>query len=108
MAVCFEEMTVGEFEAFRRVSLKNYAKQNIKSGTWTEKEAFEKSEKVFRMDETAAIKFFGTSGMTLEKTLAGCGCMLTRTIRKKRRLFIHLACMKLFAEKGWLNWRFRR
>ncbi|MDP4124421.1 MAG: GNAT family N-acetyltransferase, partial [Bacillota bacterium] len=44
MALTLEDMTEEEFEAFRVMSVQNYAKQNITSGTWTEKEAFEKSE----------------------------------------------------------------
>ncbi|MCI4139389.1 GNAT family N-acetyltransferase, partial [Bacillus vallismortis] len=47
MTLTLEDMTVEEFEAFRGVSVQNYAKQNIKSGTWTEKEAFEKSEQAY-------------------------------------------------------------
>ncbi|MFJ9290679.1 GNAT family N-acetyltransferase [Bacillus sp. 7705b] len=47
MALTLEDMTVEEFEAFRGMSVQNYAKQNIQSGTWTEKEAFEKSEQAY-------------------------------------------------------------
>ncbi len=47
MAFTLEDMTEEEFEAFRGMSVQNYAKQNITSGTWTEKEAFEKSEQAF-------------------------------------------------------------
>lgn len=47
MTLTLEDMTVAEFEAFREMSVRNYAKQNIMSGTWTEKEAFEKSEQAY-------------------------------------------------------------
>ncbi|MFO3790450.1 GNAT family N-acetyltransferase [Bacillus mojavensis] len=47
MALTLEDMTVEEFKAFRGMSVQNYAKQNIASGTWTEKEAMEKSEQAY-------------------------------------------------------------
>ncbi|MCY9190505.1 GNAT family N-acetyltransferase [Bacillus sp. FSL R5-0560] len=47
MALTLEDMTVEEFKAFRGMSVQNYAKQNIASGTWTEKEAIEKSEQAY-------------------------------------------------------------
>lgn len=47
MAFTLEDMTEEEFEAFRGMSVQNFAKQNITSGTWTEKEAFEKSEQAY-------------------------------------------------------------
>lgn len=47
MAFTLEDMTEEEFEAFRGMSVQNYAKQNITSGTWTEKEALEKSEQAY-------------------------------------------------------------
>lgn len=37
MAFTLEDMTEEEFEAFRGMSVQNFAKQNITSGTWTEK-----------------------------------------------------------------------
>ncbi|KAF1677673.1 GNAT family N-acetyltransferase [Bacillus sp. SKDU12] len=48
MTLTLEDMTVEEFEAFRRMSVQNYAKQNITSGTWTKDEALEKSEQAYR------------------------------------------------------------
>ncbi len=47
MALTLEDMSMEEFEAFRGMSVQNYAKQNIQSGTWTEKEALEKSEQAY-------------------------------------------------------------
>ncbi|MEC1627089.1 GNAT family N-acetyltransferase [Bacillus mojavensis] len=47
MALTLEDMTVEEFKAFRGMSVQNYAKQNIASGTWTEKEAIEKAEQAY-------------------------------------------------------------
>ncbi|AUS12838.1 GNAT family N-acetyltransferase [Bacillus subtilis] len=47
MTLTLEAMTLKEFEAFRGMSVQNYAKQNITSGTWTEKEALEKSEQAY-------------------------------------------------------------
>ncbi|WP_038827540.1 GNAT family N-acetyltransferase [Bacillus subtilis] len=47
MAFTLEDMTEEEFETFRGMSVQNYAKQNTTSGTWTEKEAFEKSEQAY-------------------------------------------------------------
>lgn len=43
MTLTLEDMSVEEFEAFRGMSVQNYAKQNIKSGTWTEKDSKNRS-----------------------------------------------------------------
>ncbi|WP_039075743.1 GNAT family N-acetyltransferase [Bacillus sp. MSP13] len=47
MAITLVDMTAEEFGAFRGMSVQNYAKQNIESGTRTEKEALEKSEQAY-------------------------------------------------------------
>lgn len=111
MALTLEDMTVEEFEAFRGMSVQNYAKQNIQSGTWTEKEAFEKSEQAYEKmipnGRNSSNHFFWNITNEEGKGWAGSGCMLIRFIRKRKRLSIPLDCMKPFAVKGWLNWRFK-
>lgn len=114
MTLTLEDMSVEEFEAFRGMSVQNYAKQNIKSGTWTEKEAFEKSEQVYEkmiLDGRSSSNHYFWSITNEQGERMGwlwLYAMLIRFIRKRKRLSIPLDCMKPFAEKGWLNWRFKR
>lgn len=112
MAFTLEDMTEEEFEAFRGMSVQNYAKQNITSGTWTEKEALEKSEQAYENmvpnGRDSSNHYFWNITNDQGKEWAGSGCMLIRFIRKRKRLSIPLDCMKPFAEKDLLNWRFKR
>lgn len=82
MALTLEDMTEEAFEAFRGMSVQNYAKQNIKSGTRTEKEAFEKSEQSYKK-------------------------MIPDGRNSSKHYFWNIA-----NEQGermcWLNWRFKR
>lgn len=65
-------------------------------------------EKMIPNGRNSSNHYFGASQMNKEKGSAGSGCMLIRTIRKRKRLSIHLECMRPSAEKGWRNWRFKR
>ncbi|MGY4670466.1 hypothetical protein ACVW0X_000643 [Bacillus subtilis] len=112
MALTLEDMTEEEFEAFRVMSVQNFAKQNITSGTWTEKEAFEKSEQAYENmipnGRDSSNHYFWNITNDQGERMGWLWLYADPLHPQKERLSIPLDCMKPFAEKDLLNWRFKR
>lgn len=111
MAFTLEDMTEEEFEAFRGMSVQNYAKQNITSGTWTEKEAFEKSEQAYENmipngRDSNNHYFWNITNDQGERM--GWLWLYADPFHPQKEAFIYsFGLYEAFPEKDLLNWRFK-